>query len=174
MREEKKMENNQTEEDDKGDAPTMSVFPPQRILAPIDGSDNALRALKAAVVISKTYGAKLFIITVTKRDKLDQTLDLPGSTSTVQNYNDEMDRRSERLLDDSFDLATKEGLTDVETEAIPEFESVTKQILESSQSKKVDLIVLGTRGLGGFKKLLQGSVSSAVVTHADCNVLVVR
>ena len=64
---------------------------------------------------------------MTKRDKLDQTLDLPGSTSTVQNYNDEMDRRSERLLDDSFDLATKEGLTNVETEAIPEFESVTKQ-----------------------------------------------
>ncbi|HKM76807.1 MAG TPA: universal stress protein [Candidatus Bathyarchaeia archaeon] len=38
----------------------------------------------------------------------------------------------------------------------------------------VDLIVVGTRGLGGFKKLVMGSVSTAIVNHASCSVLVVR
>jgi len=171
MSEEKIMENNQTEED-----PTStSVFPPQRVLAPVDGSDNATRALRAAIVISKSYSAKLFIMTVTPRgENLDIGMDLPGHTSAVQNYYDEMDRRSGRLLDDSVDFARKEGLTNVQTEAIPEFQSITKQILEFSLNKKIDLIVMGTRGLGGFRRLLLGSVSSAVVTHAGCNVLVIR
>jgi nucleotide-binding universal stress UspA family protein len=174
MGEEKKMENNQTEDDNKGDPSTTPIFPPQRILASVDGSENATRALDVAIEISKKFGAKLFIMTVTPRNNLDLSVDLPGHMSAVQNYNDEMDKRSERILDDSFDLAKNKGCTNVETEAIPEFQSVTKQILEFSLSKKIDLIVLGTRGLGGFKKLLLGSVSSAVVTHTDCNVLVVR
>ena len=41
-------------------------------------------------------------------------------------------------------------------------------------AEKIDLIVMGTRGMGGFKKMLLGSVSSGVVTHAQCTVLVVR
>ena len=152
-----------------------SGFPPKWVLSPVDGSENASRALKAAIEICKTFGAKLFIVTVTTRgETLDIGMDLPGHTSALQKFYDEMDRRAERLLEDSADLARREGLTNVETEAIPEFQSVTKQILELSQKKKVDLIVMGTRGLGGFKRLLLGSVSSAVVTHADCNVLVIR
>jgi len=165
-------QNNKNESDNK--QANSSGFPPKRILAPIDGSNNASRALDAAIEISKSYGAKLFIVTVTPRDNLDLGMNLPGHTSAVENYNDEMDRRSRRLLSDSLDLAKNKGWTNVETEAIPEFQSVTKQILEFSLSKKVDLIVLGTRGLGGFKRLLLGSVSSAVVTHAECNVLVIR
>ena len=166
------MASNQTEDDDLA---SPAVFPPQRVLAPVDGSDNALRALRAAIIISKAYAAQLFIITVTKRDKLDEAFEFPGyQSSTVQQYNNEMDRRSDRLLSDALDLAKNEGLADVQTEAIPEFNSVPKQILENSVDKKIDLIVMGTRGIGGFKRLMMGSVSSTVVANAQCNVMVVR
>jgi nucleotide-binding universal stress UspA family protein len=148
------------------------VFPPRLVLAPIDGSENATRALQVAIEISKKFGAELFIITVSPRDRTG--LRLPGDISAAQKYYDEMDMQSERFLEDATDLASKEGLTNVGSEAIPEFQSVVKQILEQAQNKKADLIVIGTRGLGGFRKLLQGSVSSGVVTHAQCNVLVVR
>ena len=47
-------------------------------------------------------------------------------------------------------------------------------ILNYAKEKGVDLIVMGTRGLGGFKKLLLGSVSNGVVSHAPCSVLIVR
>lgn len=52
--------------------------------------------------------------------------------------------------------------------------SVVETIVDHATKDKVDLIVIGSRGLGGFKKLLLGSVSSGVVTHASCPVLVVR
>ncbi|MGO9645708.1 MAG: universal stress protein [Candidatus Bathyarchaeia archaeon] len=51
--------------------------------------------------------------------------------------------------------------------------AVVETILEATESN-VDLIVLGTRGLTRFKKLLIGSVSSEVVNHGHCSVLIVR
>src|SRR5579862_1475075 len=140
--------------DAKEDPSYVAAFPPQKILTPVDGSDNATRALRAAITIAKSYGAQLFIITISPRDDLDIAMELPGHTSAVQNYNDEMDKRSERILSDAVDLARSENLTNVTSEAIPEFQSVTKQVLEYSLNNKMDLIVIGTRGLGGFKRLL--------------------
>jgi len=60
---------------------------------------------------------------------------------------------------------------------VPFVEGVTSTvqgIVEFASNEKVDLIVIGTRGLSGFKRLLIGSVSSGVVAHAHCPVLVVR
>lgn len=47
-------------------------------------------------------------------------------------------------------------------------------ILQFAKENHVDVIVVGTRGLGQIKKLLLGSVSDYVVDHAECSVLVVR
>ena len=47
-------------------------------------------------------------------------------------------------------------------------------LLDTAGSERVDLIVVGSHGRTGFKKLLLGSVASHVVTHAPCSVLVVR
>jgi nucleotide-binding universal stress UspA family protein len=47
-------------------------------------------------------------------------------------------------------------------------------LIEAAKTEKVDLIVVGSHGRSGFAKLLLGSVASHVVTHAPCNVLVVK
>ena len=149
---------------------------PKLILVPIDGSENSIRALNTAIDLSKTYDSQLLILMVTPRDGVGVGMGagFPGHTSTVQEYYEEMDRRSQRILEDALELARKQGLSNVKGEAVPQFDSVAHQIIEQAEHKKVDLIVIGTRGLGGFKRLLLGSVSSEVVTHAACNVLVVR
>jgi nucleotide-binding universal stress UspA family protein len=52
--------------------------------------------------------------------------------------------------------------------------SVVDTIVDQASKYDVDLIVIGTRGLTGFKKLLVGSVSSGVLNDARCSVLIVR
>ena len=47
-------------------------------------------------------------------------------------------------------------------------------ILEFAEEKQIDLIVMGTRGRTGFKKLLLGSTASSVVTYSHCTVMVVK
>ena len=49
-----------------------------------------------------------------------------------------------------------------------------KRIVEYAQNGQFDLIVLGSRGLGGFERLLMGSVSNYVAHHAHCSLLVTR
>ncbi|HYA54729.1 MAG TPA: universal stress protein, partial [Thermoplasmata archaeon] len=51
---------------------------------------------------------------------------------------------------------------------------VVDEILAFLESHPVDLVVVGSRGLSATKRLLIGSISSALVTHAPCPVLVVR
>jgi nucleotide-binding universal stress UspA family protein len=62
----------------------------------------------------------------------------------------------------------------VKTDVISDFTSVTKDILEYAKANKVDIIVVGSRGMTGFKKLLVGSVASGVVTYSECPVVVVK
>ena len=52
--------------------------------------------------------------------------------------------------------------------------SIVGEIVGFADKEKIDLIILGTRGRTGFKKLLLGSVAEGVVTHSSCPVMVVR
>ena len=52
--------------------------------------------------------------------------------------------------------------------------SIVGEIIGFADKEKVDMIILGTKGRTGFKKLLLGSVAEGVVTHSSCPVMVVR
>jgi nucleotide-binding universal stress UspA family protein len=62
----------------------------------------------------------------------------------------------------------------LKTELINSHEPVDYSILECADEKNIDLIVVGTRGRSGFKRLLLGSVASSVVSYAHCPVMVVK
>lgn len=60
------------------------------------------------------------------------------------------------------------------TEFIIDPMSIVGAIVEYAERENIDLLVIGSRGLTGFKKLLIGSVASGVVTYAHCPVMVVK
>ena len=68
----------------------------------------------------------------------------------------------------------KENDLQLKTEIIDSQMSIEAAIVEYAESHGVDLIIIGTRGRSGFKKMLLGSVASGVVTYATCPVMVVK
>jgi nucleotide-binding universal stress UspA family protein len=57
---------------------------------------------------------------------------------------------------------------------ILEVRSITNSLVSYAESHNVDLIVMGSRGFSGFKKLLLGSVASGVSQHSKCPVLIIK
>ena len=152
------------------------AFSPRRILVPIDGSGNSMRALDTAIELAKNIGSELFIFTVIPLHSLAVGAAVGFSSVSVplQDYYDATEKQAKDFLEQAKSLATTSGVVKVSGEIDLEYESIPEQIIDRAGKEKSDLIVIGTRGLGGFKRLLLGSVSSGVVTHANCNVLVVR
>jgi len=86
----------------------------------------------------------------------------------MQKESEDWFRRIENLMKDAnpnIKVSTKVILTGV---------AVYGEILQYAEKEKIELIVIGTRGKSGFKKLLLGSTASGVVTYANCPVLVTK
>ena len=73
-----------------------------------------------------------------------------------------------KLVNEVVQKAKGEGIN-ARGEVLRTISSTVESIVEVADKEHVDLIVVGTRGFGGFKKLLLGSVSSGVVSHASCS-----
>jgi nucleotide-binding universal stress UspA family protein len=142
-------------------------------LVAIDGSEHALKAGKYALDLTKSSssGAQIHSITITSIPesyhlKEEDVLNKPRKT------NNGMEDAKSWL--DIFNQQALENNIQLRTELINSTRPVDYVILEYAEEKQIDLIVMGTRGRTGFKKLLLGSTASSVVTYAHCTVMVVK
>jgi nucleotide-binding universal stress UspA family protein len=62
----------------------------------------------------------------------------------------------------------------LQAEVVVTATSIVSAIVEYAKNKNVDLIIMGTRGRSGFKKLLLGGVASGVVAYSTCPVMIVK
>lgn len=148
---------------------------PSKILVPIDGSPNADRALDVAIGLAKSFGSELVVLNVISTPNILITTSAFGApASGVKSYYEQQENSARHFVDEAIIHSRKEGISKVTSSIIRADKSIVEEIIDAAVNSKVDLIVIGTRGLGGFKRLLLGSVSSGVVAHAHCNVLVVR
>jgi nucleotide-binding universal stress UspA family protein len=133
-----------------------------------------MRAAEVAIRLAKEYKAELFVLNAIPLPRI--AIEAPvgmGPTTDIGRYYEDGETYSKKLLGDVSLLAEEEGL-DVRKEMARSRGSIVESIIDYASDEMIDLIVIGTRGLGGFKRLLLGSVSSGVVSHANCNVLVIR
>jgi len=129
----------------------------------VDGSKDSLRAGKLAVHLAKRTGSQLIVVSV---------IATPPYAISGSRYFAVERRKTERWIGQVVNLA-RAGHVRVSTQVLLSVSAV-KALLDYATRKRVDLIVVGTRGLGTFKRLTIGSVSSAIVHHSPCSVLVVR
>jgi nucleotide-binding universal stress UspA family protein len=132
-----------------------------KIVVGYDGSDGAKRALDRAITLSGDDGR----ITVVAAA---ETHARPGITEGVRLDPSEIERRRKDLGEAKALLAAR----GVDAETLEAQGDPGNVILDSAED--ADLVVVGSRGLNPFQRLLLGSVSSKVVHRAECDVLVVR
>ena len=143
----------------------------KKIVVGYDGSDNAARAVRTASGMAKG-GAKLIVVHIYAVPVYIYAGPAAISPGQVRLLEDGAATKARETLARGVEMAKREG-ADVKGELL-ESGSTVQALVEFAANEKADLLVVGTRGMTGFKKLLLGSVSSGAIAHATCSVLVVR
>jgi len=148
----------------------------RKILVAVDGSKPSVDASVQAIDISKRLNAEMTALYVVSPDirynYLEDTITprLPRALKDVMMI---AMQTGEKHLDKVKQKAREKDVR-VKTDVIIGISSVVKEIVEYAEKNKIDMIVIGSRGLSGIKKMLLGSVANGVVTYAHCPVLVAK
>ncbi|MDT7905463.1 MAG: universal stress protein [Sulfolobales archaeon] len=140
----------------------------KRIVAAYDGSDHAIKALNTAIELAKAFNSKLDVVEVVDTAALLGMGFAPIPSDVIaQIYN-----KAQNDVEQAKKKAQEAGVKDV-TSQVLEGDPATS-IIEYASKNGADLIVMGSRGLSTFKRLVLGSVSSKVVQESRIPVLVVK
>ena len=146
-----------------------------KIVVGIDGSEESMKAAEYAISIAKLYNAELIAITVLTSD-IGYIYSSPGVESpplTVKEIILLAGDEAKKWFDEIKEKANKNGIQ-LKTESIVAKKSLLNTILEFVEEHNINLVVVGTRGRSGIKKMLLGSIASGLVTYSPCPVLVIK
>ena len=145
----------------------------RKLLVCVDGSASSLKAVHAAMEIARKFDSKIILLNVFDPSVVHAAAtplpDAPLATATNDGcYAREMEKRSLQEARAAFDGS---GLAYC---AFTEIGHPVDRILAAAHDMEADLIIMGKRGNGGFDKLLLGSVSDGVLSHAHCTAMIVQ
>src|SRR5829696_1095523 len=152
----------------------MSIFPTKILLA-IDGSRVAAWAAQTAAQIADETGSELHIVYVHARSMPLHPGDYVGpdvAEHPLQREQELLEREAQRLIDAQVEEIEAAGSSVAQTHL--GIGKPDEEILTLGEELGAGLIVVGSRGRGGIRRALMGSVCDSVVRHAHCPVLVVR
>ena len=141
-----------------------------KILVGVDGSPFAEKALKYAVDLAKKYNAKLIVIHVVLRRFYAVAPSEAGVLATTV-FVKEMETEGKEIISKAESHVKGES---VEYECRLIQGVPAEEIIKLAQTEKVDLIIMGSRGLTEVRAFLLGSVSDKVSHHAKCPTLIVK
>jgi nucleotide-binding universal stress UspA family protein len=159
----------------------------RRILVAIDGSELGDYALNVAIDVADHYMSRIDVLHVIPLPKIGVSMPivdpLVGSPAITVQTDEAVSRRTEstsrqKLGSEHSDLVQSRLAVVTERNLSGEAflkasDNVSEEIIKTSIERNYDMVVLGSRGLGGFKSFLLGSVSKKVAKEAKCSTLIV-
>jgi nucleotide-binding universal stress UspA family protein len=140
----------------------------KNILIPYDDSEPASRAFEFALDLARKYNANItVVIGIPVHTHVDPVMST-AYLSTLKILKDGAMKTASKL-----EPKLKQAKITYKIEVL-EAISITDMLVNYSEKHSIDFIVMGSRGIGGFKKLLLGSVASGVSQHSKCPVLIVK
>ncbi|HET7644490.1 MAG TPA: universal stress protein [Nitrososphaeraceae archaeon] len=146
-----------------------------KILVPMDGSEPSFHAAIIASNIAKKFNSEIIVLYVVVSPSTYEYANLTGLVTPkqidmiIQNAKDEAKNwfnKVENIVKEgnaNAKLTMKVLVTEI---------ALYGEIIQYAEQENVDLIMIGTRGRSGMKKLLLGSTASGILRNATCPVLV--
>lgn len=157
----------------------MTTSAIRKILVPIDGSEPSFDAASFAINLAAKYDAHIHLLHIVHVDQILRALGIHiGSSSYAEEVNKHVEE-ARKEASKWFERIAKEDVrvthpVKISTDVKGTSFSIVGEIVDYAEKNDIDLIVMGTRGLGGFSKVLTGSVATGVVNYSSCPVLIVR
>ena len=140
-----------------------------KILVPFDGSGYSEKAFEKALEIATKFESRLIVMTVLQSKVSDSS---GISITRMQEIQDEEEDIATTMLKKLEDKAKAKNVPF--TIKVVHNPSSSDGIISFAEANKIDLIVMGSHGRTGFRKIVLGSVASGVVGHAKCPVLITK
>ncbi|MBF4521399.1 MULTISPECIES: universal stress protein [Acinetobacter] len=142
----------------------------QNILVPVDGSETSFAAVAKAAELAKAFGSKITVVQVLTLDPY-----IAAEYITANQTNDLIERARASIvktLEEAKQKFTEQGV-EAETKLL-EGQVIAREISNAAKELNADLIVIGSHGRTGLKKLFLGSVAQSILSEGTTPVLVVR
>jgi len=148
------------------------VYPPSKILLAIDGSEEASAAARVAAEVAKvTGGSELHLAYAMQEERYRPHLG-PEMWEGWEEGFEHAKRSARSWVEEQAEHVRGEGTKMVESHLV--LGRPDAAIVWLAEEISAGLVVIGSRGLGGLRRTLIGSVSDSVVRHAHCSVMVIR
>jgi nucleotide-binding universal stress UspA family protein len=152
-----------------------SIF--SKILVPVDGSINSMKAIDYAVNLAEKYKSEIIALHVLYSQTgfafHKETVAGTITSSSLNDLNLEAKQEAEKWFKEINKRAEKMNVQ-IKTEVVFTVISIVEGILTHAEKENIDLIIIGSKGKSGWKKLIVGSVASGISTYAHCPILIVR
>ena len=136
----------------------------QHILVPVDGSEGSDRAVAQAIAMAEVLEAKLHFLYVANINQLAINACLSEAILEA------VTKAGNVILEQAMEMVP----TGIDKDSYSETGSPAVVILDYAATNNIDLIIMGSRGLGVVKGVLLGSISQYVIEQAKCPVMVVK
>lgn len=136
----------------------------QKILVGFDGSQQAEKATETALALAQSLDANVLLFAVAR----------PPEPATMVEVDAMLDNAREHFEEKFKKIILRAKDLDVELETDIAVGHPVEQIVHRAETDRIDLIVLGRRGMSRFEKMIVGSTSEKVLRYAHCPVMVVR
>ena len=135
----------------------------KHIVVALDESGEPKEAMEKAIYIAKLSGAKITGVNV--------TVVAPTLVAAVTNYKDYLTKQAQKMFDSKKESCEKQG---VQFASKILHGNPASEIAEFAENEKVDLVIVSSRGLGGLRGKVLGSVPNSIVHESKVSVLVLK